>query len=195
MTPLIPFAISLAGALFSDRSEGENPDSRYGLAAVSQPKPVTTLVAPTRFTKGTALADIAAAQGSVEKKVLEEPEDEAEDEEEEEEEQIDPQEVIDQYFAQQSMIDSIASEVIQDMGLGWDEDREESLPSDEEWLASQEAKKKPKTQSKYGSSYYSARAISPQRLDRIASQVNIFGANDLDLFIPGSRWGIKRRKN
>lgn len=193
MCPLIPFAISLVGAIFSDQREGSSTDTTYGFTPIASAKPVTQIVAPTRFTKGTALANIAAAKGSVEKKVLEPSSEEPEedDEAEEEEEQVDPEEAAHNLIDQEFMIEAIASSVAEDMDMGWDEDLEESLPSDEEYFASKKAKKA----DKYGSSYYSARAVSPQRIDRIADSINIFGGNDTDIFVPGSRWGIKRRKS
>ena len=174
--PSFPFCNHF-GALFSDQREGNNSDSEYGLIPPTKSKPATQLVAPTRFTKGTALSEIAATKGSVQKKVLETGP---------EEERLDPQEIVRRQIEEELLMEFIANDVVEDMDLGeWDYDPEDSLPTDEEYLQG-------KANGKYGSSYYSAQAVSPQRLDRIADSVTVFGA---DLFVPGSRWGIKRRKN
>lgn len=186
MTPLIPFAIAIIGAMVSDKKQkstsyGKAP-SRYGLTPLSKPVSIPArkpaVVAPSRFTQGTALASIMAAKGSQYKKILEaqqvphvatttsqpsEPQEtDLEEPEETEEELVDPQEVVRRQIEMELLIGSIGEEVVDDMELG----------------------------PQYGSSYYSASAVSPQRLNRIAAG---FGANP-DIFVPGTGWGIRRKK-
>jgi hypothetical protein len=318
MTPLVPFAVGLLGALISDRQDSSSPT--YGATTVSAPRtlgvsPAPTVVsevAPSRFTQGTALTNIVAAKGRVDKKIVGLPHSdlptepgtaEEELEEGEEEEAVDPQEVVRRQSEHELMLESLARMVVDDMEIGeYDEELEESLPTDEEFLAKYEpldapeegdeemgwygfededdffgldddddddefgilgialTKKAKRKKAKrirkrahkaaakgttrglaraqklrgraravetragiphprdrglqprgipgttglaksgiplddegnpiYGSTYYSARAVSPQRLDRIAS--GVFSGHD-NLFAPGTGWGIVRR--
>lgn len=119
-----------------------------------------TKVAPTRFTQGTTLSEIIKTKGLVEKKVLDggkkkkkkktpwptgpsdeddKGTDEEGDEEEETEDTRTPEEIVDAEINKELLLDSIADDVLLDMDIGeYDEDLEESLPSDEEFLSEYE---------------------------------------------------------
>lgn len=198
MTPLIPFAISALGAILSELSgEGSGQTTQYGATVT----PVTRInaagpvagsamaatmlktgvgqtvakreIAPTRFTEGTALASIAKA-GTHKKVVTETEPDEDErdeDEEEEDEEDLDPREVVRRQIEQELLVDALANEVVEDMGLGFDPDLEESLPTDKEFL------------DKY------------EPLDAPEEDDEEFGAVPTrSIFAPGTGWGIRRQR-
>ncbi len=178
MTPLIPFAISALGAILSEISgEGSKRNDQYGASVTPAPR-LTGIsqtvakreIAPTRFTKGTALADIAKA-GTHKKVVTETDEEDDGTEEDEEEEAVDPREVVDRQIEQELLIDMLSEEVVEDMNLGFDPDLEESLPTDKEFL------------DKY------------EPLDAPEEDEEEFGAvNTRSIFASGTGWGIRRQR-
>lgn len=196
MTPLIPFAISALGAILSELSgEGSGQNTQYGATATSLTRvdaatPVagsamaaTQLktgvgetvarheIAPTRFTKGTTLANIAKA--GTHKKVVTETDNDDETEEDKEE-YLDPREVVHRKIEQELLIDAITNEVVEDMGLGFDPDLEESLPTDKEFLDKYEPLDAP---------------------DEDKEDEEEFGAIlTQSIFAPGTGWGIQRQR-
>lgn len=179
MTPLIPFAISAIGAVLSEMY-GENKGESFGALPNTGPlrrkigPTIASKIAPTRFSKGSAMTDISEAKkrrgGSRKNQSSNDSESSSSPEEETKEESIDPREVVRRQIEEELLIDALANEVVDDMDLGYDPDLEESLPTDDEFLEKYEPLNSEPDDEEFG----------------YIKQRNIFA--------PGSGWGIRRQR-
>jgi len=184
MTPLIPFAISAIGAVISELS-GENQTHRSdefgGVAPANLPAAHLVnpnivgavkkrKIVPSRFTHGTALANIAKAGTHKEDVTSTSPvQSDDDDNGHDTDEEVDPLEVVQRQIEQELIIDSVADEVVDEMELGFDPDLEESLPTDKEFLDKYEPLDAPDDE-EFG------------------------GTHTRSIFAPGTGWGIRRHR-
>lgn len=213
MTPFIPFVAGLIGAAITEFA-GTNDEAKYGQTprasvrlsteqGAQRPRVSAVAIrelAPSRFTKGTALASIAKARThkrDVTQPTQPEPGEEElgeETEVDEGEAGLDPLETVEQHIEQELLLNSIADEVLEDMDIGYDPDLEESLPTDEEFLAKYEPLDAPDEE--YGGGHsdthrrrresFGSSGTRRRRREMYGTQSSIFA--------PGIGWGIRRRR-